>query len=87
MFKRRTYAVSSKQKRGHVMKHFLSGNEAVARGLYEADVRVGSAYPGTPSTEISIHMRASTTNGLQMRKWRRKSHTVLRSQASAQSPR
>ena len=45
-------AVTSKQKRGHVMKHFLSGNEAVARGLYEADVRVGSAYPGTPSTEI-----------------------------------
>lgn len=34
------------------MKHFLSGNEAVARGLFEAGVQVGSAYPGTPSTEI-----------------------------------
>ena len=34
------------------MKQFLSGNEAVARGLYEAGVSVGSAYPGTPSTEI-----------------------------------
>lgn len=34
------------------MKQFLSGNEAVARGLYEASVTVGSAYPGTPSTEI-----------------------------------
>ncbi len=34
------------------MKRFLSGNEAVARGLYEAGVSVGSAYPGTPSTEI-----------------------------------
>ena len=34
------------------MKQFLSGNEAVARGLFEAGVRVGSAYPGTPSTEI-----------------------------------
>lgn len=34
------------------MKEFLSGNEAVARGLYEAGVQVGSAYPGTPSTEI-----------------------------------
>jgi len=30
----------------------LSGNEAVARGAYEAGVRVAAAYPGTPSTEI-----------------------------------
>jgi indolepyruvate ferredoxin oxidoreductase alpha subunit len=30
----------------------LSGNEAVARGAYEAGVRVACAYPGTPSTEI-----------------------------------
>jgi indolepyruvate ferredoxin oxidoreductase alpha subunit len=30
----------------------LSGNEAIARGAYEASVRVASAYPGTPSTEI-----------------------------------
>ena len=34
------------------MKKLLSGNEAVARGAYESDVRVASAYPGTPSTEI-----------------------------------
>jgi len=34
------------------MKQFLSGNEAVARGLFEAGVSIGSAYPGTPSTEI-----------------------------------
>ena len=35
------------------MKRFLlSGNEAIARGAYEADVKVCSAYPGTPSTEI-----------------------------------
>jgi indolepyruvate ferredoxin oxidoreductase alpha subunit len=33
-------------------KEFLSGNEAVARGAYEAGVRVAAAYPGTPSTEI-----------------------------------
>ena len=33
-------------------KHLLSGNEAIARGAYEAGVRVCSAYPGTPSTEI-----------------------------------
>ena len=30
----------------------LSGNEAIARGMFEAGVRVASAYPGTPSTEI-----------------------------------
>lgn len=34
------------------MKKILSGNEAVARGVYEAGVRFASAYPGTPSTEI-----------------------------------
>lgn len=30
----------------------LSGNEAIARGAYEAGVRIAAAYPGTPSTEI-----------------------------------
>ncbi len=30
----------------------MSGNEAFARGAWEAGVRVGAAYPGTPSTEI-----------------------------------
>jgi indolepyruvate ferredoxin oxidoreductase alpha subunit len=30
----------------------LSGNEAIARGAYEAGVTVGTGYPGTPSTEI-----------------------------------
>jgi indolepyruvate ferredoxin oxidoreductase alpha subunit len=34
------------------MKRLLSGNEAVARGAWEAGVEVASAYPGTPSTEI-----------------------------------
>lgn len=34
------------------MKYLMSGNEAVARGAYEAGVKVCSAYPGTPSTEI-----------------------------------
>ena len=37
-------------------KHLLSGNEAVARGAYEAGVRVAAAYPGTPSTEILEHL-------------------------------
>lgn len=31
----------------------MLGNEAAARGLYEAGVRVISSYPGTPSTEIT----------------------------------
>ena len=34
------------------MKAILSGNEAIARGAYEAGCLVASAYPGTPSTEI-----------------------------------
>lgn len=34
------------------MKKFMTGNEAVARGAYEAGVTFASAYPGTPSTEI-----------------------------------
>ena len=35
------------------MKKMMLGNEAAARGLYEAGVRVISSYPGTPSTEIT----------------------------------
>ena len=34
-------------------KRILLGNEAIARGAYEAGVKVSSAYPGTPSTEVS----------------------------------
>jgi len=34
------------------MKKILSGNEAMARGAWEAGVSFASAYPGTPSTEI-----------------------------------
>ncbi len=35
------------------MKKLMLGNEAVARGLYEAGCSFVSAYPGTPSTEIT----------------------------------
>jgi indolepyruvate ferredoxin oxidoreductase alpha subunit len=35
------------------MERLFLGNEAIARGLYEAGVRVVSSYPGTPSTEIT----------------------------------
>ena len=34
------------------MKNLMTGNEAIARGAYEAGVRFAAAYPGTPSTEI-----------------------------------
>ena len=34
------------------MKKLLSGNEAIARGAFEAGVDIAAAYPGTPSTEI-----------------------------------
>lgn len=34
------------------MKKILQGNEAIARGAWEAGVNVGCAYPGTPSSEI-----------------------------------
>ncbi len=36
------------------MKELLMGNEAIARGAIEADVKVVAAYPGTPSSEIPM---------------------------------
>lgn len=43
------------------MVELLSGNEAIARGAYEAGVTVACGYPGTPSTEILenvVHFKA-----------------------------
>ncbi len=37
-------------------KTIMLGNEAIARGAYEAGVKLSSAYPGTPSTEISEYL-------------------------------
>lgn len=37
-------------------KTIMLGNEAIARGAYEAGATVSSAYPGTPSTEISEYL-------------------------------
>ena len=34
------------------MPELLSGNEALARGAWEAGVHYATGYPGTPSTEI-----------------------------------
>ncbi|MDR2530008.1 MAG: indolepyruvate ferredoxin oxidoreductase subunit alpha [Oscillospiraceae bacterium] len=41
-----------------MQKQILSGCEAVARGAWEAGVRVAAAYPGTPSTEILENLGA-----------------------------
>ncbi len=38
------------------MKKLMLGNEAIARGAYEAGVVVTSSYPGTPSTEITEYI-------------------------------
>ena len=37
-------------------KVIMLGNDAIARGAYEAGVKVSAAYPGTPSTEISEYL-------------------------------
>lgn len=39
------------------MKVLMSGNEAIARGAYEAGVKVVSSYPGTPSSEITDYVK------------------------------
>jgi len=38
------------------MKKLMLGNEAIARGVYEAGATVATAYPGTPSTEITEYI-------------------------------
>ncbi len=35
------------------MRQLMLGNQALARGLYEAGCCVVSSYPGTPSTEVT----------------------------------
>lgn len=37
-------------------RKFLLGNEAIVRGALESGLRVGAAYPGTPSSEIGNHL-------------------------------
>ncbi len=46
------------------MKQLMTGDEAIARGIYEADVKVGSAYPGTPSTEVFENLAQYKDDGL-----------------------
>ncbi|OOM78536.1 NAD(P)H-quinone oxidoreductase subunit I [Clostridium puniceum] len=49
------------------MKKLLTGNEAIARGAWEAGVKFASAYPGTPSTEILENM--ATYKGDVLAEW------------------
>lgn len=46
------------QKGGTLMKKIMTGNEAIARGAWEAGLHVAAAYPGTPSTEILENISA-----------------------------
>lgn len=50
---RLAFIADNKLRKKRMTKRLMLGNEAVARGAYEAGVRVMSAYPGTPSTEVS----------------------------------
>jgi len=40
------------------MRKLLSGNEAIAEGIFEAGVRVAAGYPGTPSSEVLMNLIA-----------------------------
>ena len=56
-------------------KVIMLGNEAIARGAYEAGVKVSSAYPGTPSTEISALYSTAMMymkSGRRTRRWQRR---------------
>jgi len=44
------------ERNNHLMKQLLTGNEAIARGAWEAGVSFASAYPGTPSSEILANL-------------------------------
>ena len=41
-------------------KKIMLGNAAIARGAYEAGVKVSAAYPGTPSTTINAYLKIVT---------------------------
>lgn len=41
---------------GERIRKFLLGNEAIVRGSIESKVRIGAAYPGTPSSEIGNNL-------------------------------
>ena len=64
------------------MKQLMTGNEAIARGAYEAGVKYASAYPGTPSTEIleniALYKGASAVAEQEYRNRRTSIHDVAK---------
>ena len=50
-------------------KELMMGNEAIARGALEAGVRVATAYPGTPSSEILYTPSKWAKEGLLYAEW------------------
>ena len=58
----------------------MSGNEAIARGVYEAGCSVAAAYPGTPSTEILENIGALYKKDIYSE------HTIRRSSLQKNSP-
>lgn len=50
-------------------KELMMGNEAIARGALEAGVRVATAYPGTPSSEILYTLSKWAKEGLLYAEW------------------
>jgi indolepyruvate ferredoxin oxidoreductase alpha subunit len=42
----------------------MNGNEAVARGAFEAGVKVAAGFPGTPSTEVMDYTHATISGYL-----------------------
>ena len=66
-------------------KVIMLGNEAIARGAYEAGVKVSAAYPGTPRI-WSNTKTIFTVNGLRMRRLQQKLRLEHLSQVSELCP-
>lgn len=58
------------------MSRPLTGNEAIARGVWEAGVKVAAAYPGTPSTEIMENLATYPVDDLHAQ-WSTNEKTAL----------
>ena len=69
-------------------KKLLLGDFAVARGAWEAGVRVATAYPGTPSTEITEELARYDdvySEWSRTKKWRWRLESARPSAARARS--
>ena len=63
-------------------KLLLTGNEAIARGAWEAGIRFASAYPGTPSTEILENLAGHYSHDLRT-EWAPNEKVALEAAAGA----